>query len=119
MPAITVDCQGWACACSVCAMNTTRWWKYVEAVAGDVPGREIARTAEFDPSAVSRWKKGEKPRWDFVLKFARAYKRNVLEALVEAGFLSDEEVNLTEVKVGVEDLTLEELLEEALRRVSA
>lgn len=98
-------------------MNTTRWWAYVERVTNGATGVEIAHKVEFDPSAVSRWKRGENPRWDFVLKFARAYGRNVLEALAEAGFITEEESNLREVKVGVEDLTTVELLEEALKRV--
>lgn len=98
-------------------MNTTRWWTYVEAVTDAASGVEIARKAEFDPSAVSRWKRGDRPDVLFVLKFARAYKRNVLEALVEGGFITDAEAKLQEVKVGVTDLTTVELLEEALRRV--
>lgn len=97
-------------------MSKTSWWDYVQSVTNGASGRDIAARVDFDPSAVSRWKKGESPRWDFVLKFARAYNRNVLEALVEAGMLTDAEANLREVKVGVSDLTTEQLLEEALRR---
>lgn len=98
-------------------MDTTRWWAYVERVTEGAGGVEIARKAQFDPSAISRWKRGENPRWDFVLKFARAYGRNVLEALVEADFITEEEAQLHEIKVGVDDLTTVELLEEALKRV--
>lgn len=98
-------------------MNTTRWWAYVERVTNNAGGVEIAHKVQFDPSAVSRWKRGDNPRWDFVLKFARAYNRNVLEALVEAEFITEEEASLREIKAGVEDLTTVELLEEALKRV--
>ena len=100
-------------------MNKTSWWDYVESVTSGATGREIADTADFDPSSVSRWKRGDPPRWDFVIKFARAYNRNVLEALAHADMITEEEANLREVKVGVEDLTTEELLSEALRRVKA
>ncbi|TFD51999.1 XRE family transcriptional regulator [Cryobacterium sp. Hh11] len=98
-------------------MNTTRWWAYVMRVTDNAGGVDIARKAEFDPSAVSRWKRGENPRWDFVLKFARAYGRNVLEALTEAGFITESESQLHDIKVGVADLTTVELLEEVLSRL--
>lgn len=97
-------------------MKETRWWRYVEAVAEGASGVEIARKVQFDQSAVSRWKKGERPGWEFVLKFARAYNRNVLEALVEAEFITEDEAKLREVKVGVRDLTDVALAEELLRR---
>ncbi len=98
-------------------MTTTRWWKYVVAVSNGVPGAEVARTAEFDPSAISRWRRGDKPDVASALKFARAYGRNVLEALVEAGVITESEADLHDVPVGVDDLTIIELLEEALNRV--
>jgi len=98
-------------------MNKTRWWIYVEAVTDGAPHVEIARKAEFDPSAISRWKRGDKADVAFALKFARAYKRNVLEALVEAEVITEAEAKLHEVKAAVGDLTTVELLEEALHRI--
>ena len=100
-------------------MSKTPWWDYVQTVTNGASGREIANTADFDPSSISRWKRGDPPRWDFVIKFARAYNRNVIEALVMADMITDEEAGLREVKVGVDDLTTEELLDEALRRIKA
>ena len=97
-------------------MSTTRWWDYVQSVTDGESQQQVARHAEMDPSAVSRWKRGENPRWDFVLKFARTYNRNVLEALAAAEFITDEEAGLRDVQVGVADLPTTELLEEALRR---
>jgi transcriptional regulator with XRE-family HTH domain len=99
--------------------STTRWWQYVERITRGASGAEIARKVEFDQSAISRWKNGERPRWDFVLKFARAYGRNVLEALAEAEYITDAEANVHEVKVEIEDLSMEQLAEEMLRRVRA
>lgn len=52
----------------------------------------------------------------FVVKFARAYDRNVLEALAAAEFISDEEARLTEVKIGVSDLSTVQLAQELLDR---
>jgi len=98
-------------------MNKYQWWDYVQRVTNNAGGVEIARKVEFDPSAVSRWKKGENPRWDFVLKFAEAYDRNVLEALTAAGFITKEQADLREVKVGVEDIDTIALLEEVIRRL--
>ena len=98
-------------------MNTTRWWTYVETVTDGASGVEIGRKAQFDPSAISRWRRGDKPDVSFALKFARAYGRNVLEALVEAEVISPSEAKLHEVQIGVCDLTTVELLEEVLKRV--
>jgi len=98
-------------------MSTTRWWKYVEAVTDGALGVEIARKAEFDPSAISRWKRGDNSKVAFAIKFARAYDRNVLEALVEAEVITEAEAKLHDVKLGVGDLTTVELLEEVLKRL--
>lgn len=98
-------------------MTTTRWWKYVLVVSDGAPGAEVARRAEFDPSAISRWRRGDRPDVASALKFARAYGRNVLEALVEAGEITETEAALHDVQVGVDDLTIIELLEAALNRV--
>jgi len=98
-------------------MNKTRWWIYVEAVTDGSSGVDIARKAEFDPSAISRWKRGDKAEVAFAVKFARAYGRNVLEALVEAEVITESEAKLHEVKAAVGDLTTVELLEEALHRL--
>ena len=98
-------------------MNTTRWWTYVLAVTDGASGVDVARKAQFDPSAISRWKRGDKPDVSFALKFARAYGRNVLEALVEAEVITETEAKLHEVQIGVGDLTTVALLEEVLDRV--
>lgn len=98
------------------SMSTTRWWKYVESVAGDASNVEIARHVDIDPSAVSRWKKGQNPDIGFVVKFARQYNRNVLEAVAAAEFITDAEAALREVRAHVGDLSSDELAVELLRR---
>lgn len=100
-------------------MNTTRWWQYVESVTEGATGIEIARHSGFDPSAISRWKRGDRPDVLFVIKFARAYGRNVLEALAEAGFITTDEANLHAVQVGVKDLGTLDILDELRRRAEA
>ena len=81
--------------------------------------RDAAKQAGFNQSAFTRWKNGAKADPDFVVKFARAFHLNVLEALVEAEFITENEANLTEVTVGgpaLADATNEQLLDEILRR---
>lgn len=81
--------------------------------------RDAAKQAGFNQSAFTRWKNGAKADPDFVVKFARAFHLNVLEALVEAEFITENEANLTEVTVGgpaLAEATNEQLLDEIMRR---
>lgn len=81
--------------------------------------RDAAKQAGFNQSAFTRWKNGAKADPDFVVKFARAFHLNVLEALVEAEFITEKEAQLHEVKVGgvtLTDATNEQLLDEIMRR---
>lgn len=100
-------------------MTDTRWWKYVQTVAGDAPNNEIADRAGIDKSNLTRWKQGSRPAVDFVLKFARSYGRPVVEALAEGEYITDAEAALREVKIGVTDLGTIELARELLTRVEA
>ncbi|KJF21921.1 MULTISPECIES: hypothetical protein [unclassified Rhodococcus (in: high G+C Gram-positive bacteria)] len=104
-------------------MAETRWWKYVKNVMGDDTAREAATRAGFDKSAFTRWKNGANADPEFVLKFARAYNENVLHALVEAEFLTEEEAGLREVQINRSDflrtLTIAELTDELHRKVQA
>ncbi len=90
----------------------TRWWNYVERVAGDSQQKDIARHAGIDKSHISLWKTRDQiPQANFVVKFARAYDRNVIEALVEAEYITPDEAELREVRVGDDDRSPLELLE--------
>jgi hypothetical protein len=93
-----------------------RWSEYIKGIVGDAKNVEVARKVDIDPSLVGRWKGGDTGSVAFVVKFARSYNRNVLEALAAAEMITDEEAALHEVKVNVEDLTTEELAEELVRR---
>lgn len=75
-------------------MTETRWWRYVNRLLGDDSYSAAADRAKFDKSAFTRWKKGAAADPAFVVKLARAYNANVLEALVEAEFLTEEEAGL-------------------------
>mgnify|MGYP002719258818 CR=1 FL=1 len=75
-------------------MTSTRWWQYIEPVINGMTMRDAAKQAGFNQSAFTRWKNGAKADPDFVVKFARAFHLNVLEALVEAEFITEEEAAL-------------------------
>jgi len=79
--------------------------------------RDVAARAGFDESAMTRWKKGLNADPKFVVQFARAFHQNVLLALVESELITDEEANLHEVRIGVEDMTTHQLLEELAQRI--
>lgn len=100
-------------------MTNTRWWQYVSQVIGGSTYREAAEKAGFDKSAFTRWKKGARADPDFVVKIARAYGVNVLEALVEAEFITDEEAALTTIapQLDLAQVDAQELLDELQHRI--
>lgn len=72
-------------------MENTQWWTYVaQLIEGDTY-KEAATKAGFDKSAFTRWKRGARADPDFAVKLARAYGVDVLEALVAAEFITEEE----------------------------
>jgi len=99
-------------------MNRNRWWDYVQTIAAGDSQKEIADKAGFDKSAISRWKNGLGADAAFVVKLARAYGRPPVEALTAAGIITDTEADLREVKIGLDDLSTEQLAAEVLRRVA-
>jgi transcriptional regulator with XRE-family HTH domain len=95
----------------------TRWYKYVLDVIDGMTAKEASDRAGFDQSAMSRWKNGLNADVKFVVQFARAFNQNVLKALAEAEYITDEEASLHEVKIGVEEMSTRHLLEELARRI--
>lgn len=68
------------------------WYDYVRHISGNATQKTIAEAADVDQTTVSRWKEGAfSPSPGAVSALARNYGRNVLEAFVAAGFLTDEE----------------------------
>ena len=100
-------------------MTNTRWWTYVNQLIGDASYSAAAEKAGFDKSAFTRWKKGARADPEFVVKMARAYKVNVLEALVEAEFITDAEASLTEVApdLDITKIPGSDLMDEIERRL--
>ena len=97
--------------------QVTRWYDYITRVTEGMTARDVAARAGFDESAMTRWKKGMNADPKFVVQFARAFHQNVLKALVEAELITDEEAALHEVRIGVEDMTTHQLLEELAQRI--
>lgn len=97
--------------------NPTRWYEYVLKVAEGMTAKEVADRAQFDQSAMTRWKKGLNVDPKFAVQFARAFHQNVLHALAEAELITDAEADLHEVKIGLDEITTVRLLEELARRI--
>lgn len=72
-------------------MEETNWWQYLSDLMGNDTPTVAARKAEISASNFTRWKQGARADPDFVVKIARAYNDNVLEALVAAEFITPEE----------------------------
>lgn len=104
-------------------MTATRWWEFVSDVLGDMSALEAGRKAGFDSSAFTRWKKGASPDAAFVVKFARAFDLNVLQALAAAEIITDAEASTHEILVGAADAlrvaSANALSDEVARRLHA
>lgn len=100
-------------------MTETRWWKYLQRLMGDQSQLDAAKFIGISKSNITRWKDGARAAPDFVVKVARAYDANVLEALVAAEFITEAEAKLREIKVGgiaLSDASNRQLLDEINRR---
>lgn len=85
--------------------------------------KTIAGRIGVSPSTVGRWRSGEvdpKPRQ--VVGFARAYDKNPIEALIAAGYLSEEDLgeDLTlRVSGDLDDVSTFQLMDEVQSRLEA
>lgn len=89
------------------------WWAYVERVTGDDDGVTIAGKLQVNQSTVSRWRTSDTPgKVENVVALARAYGRPVLEALLAAEFLTEQEARVRpRAAPDYTQLTNDELLE--------
>jgi transcriptional regulator with XRE-family HTH domain len=98
---------------------TESWAEYLQRVTRGVERKDIAAAAGIDVSGISRWITGSnRPDAERVVRFARAFHRPPLEALVAAGYLEPEEVNAEVVCVDVRAMPTEELMAELSRRLA-
>ncbi len=99
----------------------TTWWSYVERVGKGAAQKDIAERSGIDAGALSRWKTGQTPRpsAELAIQFARAYGRPPTEALVAAGFITeDEAAQAIEVHRGLEDISSDDLIKEVRTRMA-
>lgn len=76
----------------------------MQGLMGEQSQLDAANQIGISKSNITRWKDGARAAPDFVVKVARAYGANVLEALVEAEFITEEEAALKHVSPDI-DLT--------------
>ena len=100
-------------------MTETRWGKYLSHLMGTDNATEAAKKSGISSSNFTRWKKGARADPDFVVKIARSYNSNVLEALVAAEFITDEEAALTTISptLNLSEVDSAALIEELEQRV--
>jgi transcriptional regulator with XRE-family HTH domain len=104
------------------------WWAYVTRTAGmEATQKDIAERAEMEQSSLSRWKLGKNPPdAENVVRFARAYGKPPVGALIAAGYLEPHEADqVVEIdakpisKLSISELVaqLRELFAELQRRI--
>lgn len=96
------------------------WPDYVRRVVGKATQQQIEDRTGIPASNVGRWLRGEpvQPKADSVVAFARAYKQSPVEALVAAGYLTIEEVDVQRrYKTALSEYETAELFEELRRRM--
>lgn len=96
----------------------TRWWAYLDGLRGeDTSDRQLARFIDVTPATVSRWKAGTNPGPAEVVRAARAFGANVVEALVAGGVLgSDETEEYRRGQISLADVPMAALLDELRQR---
>lgn len=91
-------------------------------VSGGEQGKTIAERTNLTPSTISRWLRGADivPNPRQVLAFARAYGENPIRALIAAGYVTAEELNIEEPRtLALSRYTDLELAQEIVRRAEA
>jgi transcriptional regulator with XRE-family HTH domain len=98
----------------------TRWIAYVVQHADGLPQAAISRRTKIAQPTLSRWLSGERePDARAVVRFARAFGLNVIEALVAAEVITDDEARMKPQRRLVRDaskLSTDELVAELSRR---
>lgn len=94
------------------SLTPMTWSDYVRHTIGTDQQVDAARRTRVDQTTISRWVRGgQAGRAENVVKFARAYQRPVLEALVVAGFISESEARAQVTITKRENPSDEQLLE--------
>lgn len=110
----------YACSRAMLWRMDTDWWNYVSEVAGGATQRSISVRTDIEQSAISRWKRGKGISVESVIKFARAYGRPPVEAIIAAGYITADEAGVpisVQNNPPLDEIPTEELHEEIGRRL--
>lgn len=96
------------------------WWGYITRHGGErLTQKQIAEVSGVDQSTISRWKREGASRPENIIKFARAFRRPPVEALIAAGYLTENEAaDVVTIRPVAADLTDDALLDEVRRRMT-
>lgn len=102
-------------------MTTPTWPEYLSAITDGAPGARIAEKTGIPESTISRWFSGKaEPRPKQVVAVARAYGQSPLQALIAAGYLDADELDIPAAeprRLQIRHFTDLEMAEETLRRI--
>lgn len=73
--------------------NVDRWSQYVRRITSGLTQAQIAERTGIAQTNISRWLRGDPllPKAENVITFARAFGHPPLEALIAAGYLTEED----------------------------
>jgi len=95
------------------------WQSWLAGHVADTTTRAIARRTGDDNKSVGRWLDAERPPAEFVIRLARAYSADAVDALVAAGYLNGDEVAASAIERALRDASDLQLAEEIYRRAAA
>lgn len=101
-------------------MSTESWAEYVRRVTRNMTQAAAAELAGVNQAAIGRWIRGttETPRAESVIAFARALEQQPIQALVAAGFITEDEApEVVHMRAPISDYSNEELMDELNRRI--
>jgi transcriptional regulator with XRE-family HTH domain len=102
---------------------TDKWWEYVQNVSHRARPADIAENTGISAPTISRWNPENKggparPDPDNVVRFARAYERSPLEALISADYIDADDIGRPiEPLVSMKDVTDAALIDELSGRL--
>jgi hypothetical protein len=103
---------------------TDKWWEYVQSVSSKGRPADIAELTKISAPTISRWNPENKggparPDPDNVVRFAKAYERSPLEALIQAGYIDADDIGRPiETPTSMRDVSDTALLEELGSRLA-
>ncbi len=103
----------------------TRWWRYIESIiaARNLNFRQFALQVDISPATARVWREdGATPGIEVIRRVSAVFERPMSEVLVNAGYVSWEELSLSPAQISpaqLEELPNETLLAEVKRRMAA